>query len=257
MNNKSFDDKRIAEGYTKDRPFLHAQVIDNLKRDMEIADDFQHGLDVGCGAGLSTKALKMICRKVTGTDISEEMIRVCKKIYDADDYDFMCSMAEETDAEDDTFDIVSAAGVINWVDEEKFLHNLKRIMCNSGLLFIYDFWITDKMIGNMEYTQWYNECYLKNFPKPPRKEYIWRQENIPDFFLIEKQITFELDYEFDLDSFIRFMMIQSNVNAQIEKRDRTEKEIREWFMETLAPIWGNGRQTLVFDGYSWYLRLQK
>ena len=73
MNNKSFDYKRIAEGY-KDRPFLHKQVMEQLKNDMHI-DHFQNGLDVGCGAGLSTRGLKLICDNVTGTDISEENLR--------------------------------------------------------------------------------------------------------------------------------------------------------------------------------------
>ena len=31
----------------------------------------KNGLDVGCGTGLSAKALKLICDKVTETDISE------------------------------------------------------------------------------------------------------------------------------------------------------------------------------------------
>lgn len=72
MNNKAFNYKRIAVGY-KDRPFLHKHVMEQLQRDMSSAN-FHNGLDVGCGAGLSTKALKLICDKVTGTDISEEMI---------------------------------------------------------------------------------------------------------------------------------------------------------------------------------------
>lgn len=61
MNSKSFDYKRIAEGYAKDRPYLHGQVIERLKRDLQINGNFANGLDVGCGAGLSTKALRSIC----------------------------------------------------------------------------------------------------------------------------------------------------------------------------------------------------
>ncbi len=61
MNSKSFDSHRIAEGYAK-RPWLHKEVIDRFRRDCDLADDymFNSGLDVGCGAGLSTKALKTI-----------------------------------------------------------------------------------------------------------------------------------------------------------------------------------------------------
>lgn len=75
MNNQSFDTKRIAEGYAKDRPYLHPQVMDTIRKDLSLTESFQHGLDLGCGSGLSTKALKALCEKVTGTDI-----RKCEKV---------------------------------------------------------------------------------------------------------------------------------------------------------------------------------
>ena len=63
MNNKSFDSQRIAEGYAK-RPWLHKSVMEQIKADCKVDGTFKRGLDVGCGAGLSTKALKLICDKV-------------------------------------------------------------------------------------------------------------------------------------------------------------------------------------------------
>ena len=59
MNNKSFDTKRIAEGYAN-RPWLHKYVIEQIKLDYPTKFNYKNGLDVGCGAGLSTKALKLI-----------------------------------------------------------------------------------------------------------------------------------------------------------------------------------------------------
>ena len=67
MDNKAFDSKRIAMGYAK-RPWLHENVIARLKKDcnLDLNYRFKNGLDVGCGAGLSTKALRLVCDKVTG-----------------------------------------------------------------------------------------------------------------------------------------------------------------------------------------------
>ncbi len=45
MNNKSFDNKRIAEGYAK-RSWLHKRIIMELKTVIE--SEFKNGLDVGC-----------------------------------------------------------------------------------------------------------------------------------------------------------------------------------------------------------------
>ena len=126
MDNRSFDSKRIALGYAK-RPWLHKSVIEQLLCDCNLdeAYKFKSGLDVGCGAGLSTKALRLICDKVTGTDIADSMVEVCRDLYGKDpSYSFYVAKAEETKVPDDRYNIVTAAGCINWVDEKKFMANM-------------------------------------------------------------------------------------------------------------------------------------
>ena len=66
--------------------------------------------------------------------------------------------------------------------------DIEKIMKEQGILLIYDFWITDKMQGSTEYTNWYQNEYLKRFPKPPRNENIWKQEEMPEYFKIQNQI---------------------------------------------------------------------
>jgi len=126
---------------------LHKSVMAQIKVDCEVECTFKNGLDVGCGAGLSTKALKLICDNVTGTDISEAMIGVCEELYKEAGYSFYVAAAEETKIPKVKYDIVTAAGVINWVEREKFLGNMQAVTGKGGLLVIYDFWITDKMLG--------------------------------------------------------------------------------------------------------------
>ena len=253
MNNQSFDSKRIAEGY-KERPFLHKQVIEQFLKD-SLEQQYQNGLDVGCGAGLSAKALKMICRNVTGTDISPEMIAVAQEICGEEGYTFFPCKAEEVPHPAVPYDIVTAAGVVQWVDRDAFLRNLHRIMCPDGEVLIYDFCISDRMAGCEAYTAWWHEQYLKEFPKPYRNEQVWTQADVePAGFRMVKQIPLELSYEFDLDAFVKFMMIQSNVNVKIEGNERSADQVRRWICKTLADIFASGKQTAVFTGYSWHLR---
>lgn len=265
MENTAFDYKRIAEGYKK-RPFLHKQVIERFQKDID-AKQFNCGLDIGCGAGLSTKALKIICEKVIGSDISPEMIAVAKEVCGMDnDISFIVSKAEDiqgTLSEKDIIsqadiipkmDIVTVAGAIQWIDRVDFLKAMKNIMKEHGYLLIYDFAISDKMLQNESYTRWWNEEYLKEFPKPFRNEHIWTKEEVSEYgFSMLNQITYEMEYEFDLESFIEFMMIQSNVNAKIEGEGRAIEEVAEWFHRTLKKVFVNPKETLVFKGYSWYL----
>ena len=162
MNSSDFDFQRVAQGYKK-RPFLHKQVIERFQKEVT-GQTFSHGLDVGCGAGLSSKALKLICSHVTGADISPEMIRVAGEVCgDSKGYDFIVSRAEEIPDTIQKYDIVTAAGVIQWVERESFLQNLRSIMEEQGYVLIYDFCISDRMKGegNTAYTAWWKEYLLR------------------------------------------------------------------------------------------------
>ena len=249
MDNKLFDSQRIASGYAYDRPWLHKSVIEQIKVDYADKIPFQNGLDVGCGAGLSTKALKLICNKVTGTDISDEMVHMCRTQYAGSGFTFYTARAEDTEMPQTPYDIVTAAGVVDWVDRDRFLENMKQVMATNAPLIIYDFWISDKMIENSAYTEWYHGKYLANFPKPPRNENEWKQNDIPKCFSFVKQTVCQMEYEFDMASFIRFMMTQTNISSKIESGCMTEEEVRKWLQETLKPIFEGLRRTLVFDGY--------
>lgn len=252
MDNKAFATQRIADGYAK-RPWLHKEVMEQIKKDCNI-EHLENGLDVGCGAGLSTKALRLLCDHVTGTDISPEMIAVSETIYKDSSYTFYVSKAEETKMPPVPYNIITAAGVVNWVDKDLFLDNAEKILINNGLIVVYDFWITDRMNAKAEYTKWYREEYLKKFPKPYRKEDVWKQADIKAAFRMENQIRYELTYDFSLDEFVDFMMIQSNVNEKIEKGIMSVEEVRGWMINSLQPIFSGENRTLIFEGYNWYIR---
>ncbi len=256
MDNKSFDSKRIAMGYAK-RPWLHKSVIERLREDLALSENykFQNGLDVGCGAGLSTKALRLISDKVTGTDIADAMVMACKELYGYDSaFSFYVAKAEETKTPEQNYDIVTAAGCINWVDEKKFMENMKNVAFENAVIVIYDFGITDKMEENSDYTTWYQNEYLKRFPKPPRKENKWTQDDLIDGFIMEKQTEYEMTYGFTLDDFVDFMMIQSNVNAKVESGEISEEYAKKWMKESLSGIFNGEEKQLIFYGYSWYIR---
>ena len=68
------------------------------------------------------------------------------------------------------------------------------------------------------------------------------------------QIEYTLSYDFSLNDFINFMMIQSNVNVQIENDILSENEVREWMIKSLRTVWKNETETLIFKAYNWYIK---
>lgn len=253
IKNTDFDYQRIAQGY-KDRPFLHRQVIERFQNDTG-RQHFELGLDIGCGAGLSTKALKAICTNVIGTDLSPEMIRVAKEVcVQEQGITYLVSSAEDLSLENTKADIATAAGAIQWIDRDRFLPKLRQHMKAGGYLLIYDFAISDTMTAIPAYTDWWHGQYLAQFPKPYRNEAVWKNEDVSLYgFRMIEQIDLNMEYTFHLKSFIEFMMIQSNVNVRIESGEIKEDAARTWFHKTLSPIFQEQTRQLIFKGYSWYL----
>ncbi len=90
--------------------------------------------------------------------------------------------------------------------------------------------------------------------KPKRKEYKWTQDDLLTGYTMEKQTDYNMEYAFELEKFVDFLMIQSNVNAQVERGNITADEVKTWMLESLEPIFGDKEKQLVFYGYSWYIR---
>ena len=65
---------RVAEGYAHSRPAYHPIIMKKIREHVNLHGKFNDALDIGCGTGLSTVALKEIADQVTGTDDSHEMI---------------------------------------------------------------------------------------------------------------------------------------------------------------------------------------
>lgn len=258
MNEKTFDFERVAEGY-KNRPWLHKQVIEQFQKEIGLLNIYNKGLDIGCGAGLSSKALSIVCDNVVCTDISPEMINVAKQYLKCEDkdYKFHICRAEQI-PENDRFDIITAAGVMNWVDETLFLPKLNNILAKNGYFLVYDFWISDRMKDNSSYTEWYQNQYLIKYPKPKRKENEWTNQTIKPYNLcLFKKKYLCLDYDMNLSDFVDFMLLQSNVIAKVDELGKSINEAREWFTNSLNKIWTQNEEKLFFDGYLWIIKKNK
>lgn len=251
----TFDAARIAEGYKK-RPYLHPQVMETFHRDKNQV--YKNGLDIGCGAGLSSLALGEICAAVTGIDISPNMIEAAKVFCGSEGkYQFYVGTAECIPNEISDCDIVTAAGVVQWVKVADFLESLKIRMQPNAPLLIYDFAISDEIDAEVElkkcYANWWHEEYLKEFPRPARDDHEWTEDEVrPHGFTFCDKKEIRLYWTFTLETFAEFMLIQSNVNKRVEGGELSLEEAKSWFYRTLEPIF-NGKESLrmVFKGYLW------
>jgi ubiquinone/menaquinone biosynthesis C-methylase UbiE len=126
-----FDTPAAAEGYAKARPPLHARIVERIGIRAAAA------LDVGCGAGLSTAPLVKSSGRVVGIDPFPEMVKWASRI--ANGAEFLTARAESLPFRDATFDLITAAGALNYSDPVRAFPELRRVLKPNGVLAVYDF----------------------------------------------------------------------------------------------------------------------
>lgn len=248
-----FSFKRVAEGYAAHRPFYHPLVIAKIRAHLGLKGRLSAALDVGCGTGLSTVALCEIADHVVGTDSSATMIEAANGVGHGEVV-FHCAPGEDLRFSDQSFDVITVCGAINWIDRERFLPEAKRVLRPNGSLVIYDNFISDRMSDVPDYTQWFQEQYLYRYPKPPRDE-------TPVTTLEAERHGFHLDREeysnalsMSREQYVEFMLTQSNIISAVDMGSESLSAAREWMNQTLVPMFPEEKATLCFSGYVWYLR---
>src|SRR6476661_919035 len=75
-----FSAEDIAAGYATSRPAVHPRVMERVYRRLARSEPFSLALDIGCGAGLSTRALDGFAKKRIGLEPVEAMLRWASKV---------------------------------------------------------------------------------------------------------------------------------------------------------------------------------
>ena len=173
-------------------------------------------LDVACGTADSTIALaKAGVPRVTGVDISEEMLKVGEKKIDKLNLNSVISLkvedCENLSFEDNTFDAAFIAfGIRNFEDKKKGLKELHRVLKPNGHLLILELSVPQNKILLSLYKLYFlhilpfigkkisgdNKAYtylpqsVMNFPKP--KDFLQMMEDCGFKDVRQKALTFGL-----------------------------------------------------------------
>ena len=243
-----FRTESMASGYAISRPPVHPRVIEQACKSLGWSQFAQRALDVGCGAGLSTKALKGVAKECIGIEPADAMLKWSAMV--APEAEFAAGTAEAIPICDYSMDLMTAAGSLNYVNLDLFFPEARRVLRPLGTLIVYDFLPGRSFRHTSNLDEWFTR-FMQRYPQPANEGRILSPEILGQFdsgFRMQSYQHYEIGIQLTPQFYLDYMLTETNVAAAIRHGAHLE-EIRSWCAETLEPIWNHREQEILFRGY--------
>jgi SAM-dependent methyltransferase len=239
-----YDSERLATAYAFDRPSVHDQFV----RSAGLSQQADRALDVGCGAGLSTAALVPLARCVVGLEPVPAMLAHRRTV--APRARFVIAGAERLPFADDSFDLVAAAGSLNYADLPSAFGEVARVLTPDGTFLLYDFSPPRRSVSGGDLERWFSS-FEQRFPWPTGWEPIdVRELPLTGYGLrLLRYADVEARLTMTFDAYLRYMLSETNAEHAIATGAYTAEQVRDWCRETLKAVFANDEVTAVIPGY--------
>jgi SAM-dependent methyltransferase len=243
-----FDTQEMAAGYATSRPPVHPRVLEQVYRNLGRSEPFHVALDVGCGAGVSTRALDGFARRCVGLEPVEAMLKWASTT--APSAAFVAGAAEAIPLRDGSVDLITAAGSLNYADLDLFFPDAARVLTANGILVVYDFSPGRTFRDARGLDDWFSIFHHRYLP-PSQEGRDLSPEILAEIalgFRLHIHRAFEIGVPLTLTSYVNYVMTETNVAAAV-RRGVAHAEIKSWCAETLAPLWNTFEREVLFRGY--------
>jgi SAM-dependent methyltransferase len=239
-----YDSERLAAAYAFDRPSVHEQIL----RSARLSQQADRALDVGCGAGLSTAALAPLARQVVGLEPVSAMLAHRQVV--APQARFIVGQAERLPFAARSFDLVAAAGSLNYADLPSALAEIARVLTRDGTFLLYDFSTGSRSVRGDDLANWF-ALFEQRFPWPPG----WQSFDVRELPLVAYGLRLlhytnvEIRLPMTFDAYLCYMLSETNVDDAIARGACSAEEASDWCRETLQAVFADGEVTVVIPAY--------
>lgn len=245
---------RLAAGYARSRPPVHARVIEMVSRRFEELGigRARLALDLGCGTGLSTAALEPLAARAMGLEPALPMLAHHAVV--APRAAFVAARAEELPFRDGAFDLLAAAGSLNYTNLALVLPEAARVLEPDGAFLIYDFSAGRRLVDDPRLDRWF-ASFERRYPFPPGYEMDVKELGFAEAGLrLVRFEEFHVAVAMTAETYQAYAMSETNVEEAVSSGAVPEAEIAAWCRETLRPIFESGARDVLFDAYVAYIR---
>jgi len=245
-----YDSPRLAAAYAYDRPPVHQPIIQAIGQSLQITTRRRRALDIGCGAGRSTAALEALAETVIGLEPLRTMLTHSRAV--APHARFLAGQAERLPFAAGAFDLITAAGSLNYTDLNLFLPDAARVLAPSGVLIIYDFSVGRRMRGDHRLDAWF-ASFQRRYVSPPGYDLDVRGLTYSQSGLrLQLYEELEIAVPMTLSSYLSYVLSETNVEVAISS-GLSETAIRTWCQSTLADLFGDTSHDVLFEAYVAYV----
>ena len=248
-----YSSAHLAAAYAFSRPPVHRHVVARLLQHLSPELRVETALDIGCGAGVSTAALVRVARRVIGLEPYAPMLKYASDV--AAGAAFVIGRAEALPFEPAAFDLVTAAGALNYADVELSLSEVARVMSRRGLFVPYDFSAGCRLRDDARLSDWYAQ-FRKRFPSPSGYSLNLRALGYRTYGLGL------LDYEevsvgipMSLATYIDYLLGDAGVQDAISD-GQLESDIRRSCEDGVNAVFSAGTREVMFETQIAYVRKQ-
>jgi ubiquinone/menaquinone biosynthesis C-methylase UbiE len=247
-----YETAELALGYMQCRPALHGPIVQKIKEELSLDALVSWALDLGCGSGLSAAPLTGLARRFIALDPAFPMLPCCRQT--TPEAKLVQGVAEKLPFASNSFELITAAGSLNYADLKEACAEISRVLRPEGILAVYDFSPGRSFRYSDRLDQWF-AGFAERYP--PAKD-SWREIN-PEVLTGEasglKLLSFrpfEMELAYDWFSYANYLMTETSVVEAIH-RGEPDKKIRNWLEESLQEVFFEQQERVVFRGYIAYL----
>jgi len=248
-----FNPRSVAERYFEGRPRYHPFVIEKICEFLKIGKPVARTLDVGCGTGFSSVALKDISEIVVGCDLSAEMLGHSE---DAPSVEYSVASGEYLPFSTSEFDLITVAQAVHWMDREKFFAESERVLKTGCPMIAYDNYFQGRIFDEPRFNDWYKESFLKKFPTPSRNRLPFKKESDdPNELVLVNESRYENSILLSQQELVNYLITITNVINVVEKGQNSIEDVSKYLSVEIEEFFeGVASREFLFSAPIWYFK---
>jgi SAM-dependent methyltransferase len=237
--------------YRDARPDYHPQAVAVAARLLTLTAPVELAADIGCGTGMSARAVRAVASRVVGLDVSLPMLQAAAPMAGVW---YLRAAAERLPVRSRSCDLVTAAAAFHWFDQAATLAEVTRVLRPGGAFVAYTGFFSGRLREEPAFTGWHRDVYLRHFPPPPRNGRFDPVAAEAAGLRLVGEEGFARDFTMTAAQLTDYLLTQSNVTSVLDSGRASLPETRAWLLDQIARLVPAGTAMAQFPGHVWCCR---